>query len=152
MDRQTLGHPPERNRVIGRALGAIVARAPWLWPILRRQMRSYFDRSAGGWDDRTGSRSPEYLAPLSAAATHVSPAPERILDIGTGTGRILELTANRIGRGIGFDINHDMLAYARTKLEKLGHQHCQVRRGDLFQLPMEDQSADAVVHRYLKLS
>lgn len=68
-----------------------------------------------------------------------------LVDIGTGTGRILELFSDRFKRGYGFDINHDMLAFARAKLEKAGLKHCQVRHGDLFHLPFDMAEADAVV-------
>lgn len=68
-----------------------------------------------------------------------------LVDLGTGTGRILELFANHFERGIGIDLNRDMLAYARDKLERAGHAHCQVRQGDLFNIVLEDGVADAVV-------
>ena len=38
-----------------------------------------------------------------------------------------------------------MLAYARAKLERAGLQHVQVRQADIYDLPLADQSADAVV-------
>lgn len=76
----------------------------------------------------------------------MGPGPfEFLVDLGTGTGRILELFADRIRRGIGIDINRDMLAYARTKLEYAGLTHCHVRQGDLFSLGLDDGVADAVV-------
>ena len=46
-----------------------------------------------------------------------------LVDLGTGTGRILELFGPRAGRALGFDLNHDMLAYARMKLERAGLAH-----------------------------
>ena len=58
------------------------------------------------------------------------------LDIGTGTGRMLELFADRFRRGIGIDLSHDMLAVARTNLERAGHSHCRVRHGDMYHLPL----------------
>ena len=68
-----------------------------------------------------------------------------LVDLGTGTGRTLELLADRIRRGIGIDINQAMLAYARARLEAQGLRHCQVRQGDLYNLPLPDRSADIVV-------
>ena len=67
------------------------------------------------------------------------------VDLGTGTARILELFASRVDRGIGIDINPDMLAYGRAKLEQGGVRHCQVRQGDLFSLGLANGMADAVV-------
>ena len=68
-----------------------------------------------------------------------------LVDLGTGTGRILELFGPRAGRVLGFDLNHDMLAYARMKLERAGLSHAQVRHGDLYNVPLPDGAADAVV-------
>ena len=146
MGRQTLGRPPERNRLIGRALGAILTRAPWLWPILRASVRSYFDGSAQGWDDRTGSRSPEYLAPLSAAATHVSPAPERILDLGTGTGEGALLLAREfpVASVRGIDLSTEMIELAKRKVGLDPAGRVAFRVGDASQLPWEADSFDLV--------
>jgi ubiquinone/menaquinone biosynthesis C-methylase UbiE/DNA-binding transcriptional ArsR family regulator len=68
-----------------------------------------------------------------------------LVDLGTGTGRILELFAGSVRRAIGIDMNQAMLAYARAKLEAQGLRHCQVRQGDLYNLPLPDGQADIVV-------
>ncbi|XSG82939.1 MAG: ArsR/SmtB family transcription factor [Methyloligella sp. ZOD6] len=68
-----------------------------------------------------------------------------LVDLGTGTGRILELFAGKAERALGFDVSHEMLSYARMKLEGAGFTHAQVRHGDLFHLPLTDNEADAVV-------
>ncbi len=68
-----------------------------------------------------------------------------LVDLGTGTGRMLELFAPRFRRGIGLDLSPAMLAYARAKLERAGLTHAQVRQGDIYDLPLGDQTADAVV-------
>jgi ArsR family transcriptional regulator len=67
-----------------------------------------------------------------------------LTDIGTGTGRMLELMAGRYRRAVGFDLNHTMLAYARSKLESAGLP-ASVRHGDLYDLPLVDGEANAVV-------
>ena len=67
-----------------------------------------------------------------------------MLDIGTGTGRILELLAQHTQRGIGIDFTSGMLAVARTNLRQAGLSHMQVRKGDMYQLPMDDGSFDLV--------
>src|SRR5689334_367578 len=77
--------PPARIRLVGRALTATVARAPWLWPLLKRPVASYFDGLAGGWDERSGAPGASHLAPLAVAVTKIDRRPERALDIGTGT-------------------------------------------------------------------
>jgi ubiquinone/menaquinone biosynthesis C-methylase UbiE len=67
------------------------------------------------------------------------------VDLGTGTGRMLELFAQRYRRGVGLDLSSAMLAYARAKLERSGLTHAHVRLGDIYDLPLTDHAADAVV-------
>jgi len=68
-----------------------------------------------------------------------------LLDLGTGTGRILEVLAGRYERGLGLDVNQSMLAYARSKLKTAGLNHAEVRHGDIYNVALPDGAADAVV-------
>jgi len=70
---------------------------------------------------------------------------DTFLDLGTGTGRILELFSESFTNGIGVDMNREMLAFARSNLDKPDLTHCHVRHGDLFNLPYDNDMADAVV-------
>jgi ArsR family transcriptional regulator len=73
-----------------------------------------------------------------------------LLDIGTGTGRVLELLADRIETGTGIDLSREMLAVARARLERGGLSHCSLRQGDMYQLPWPEGSFDAVtIHQVL---
>ncbi len=65
-----------------------------------------------------------------------------MIDVGTGTGRILELFGPMIGSGIGVDLSHEMLSIARSTVDKPNLSHCQIRQGDLFSLPFENGSED----------
>ena len=65
-------------------------------------------------------------------------APQTLLDIGTGTGHVLRTLAPRIGYGLGIDLSFDMLAVARANLESAAVKNCQVRHGDMYQLPVAD--------------
>jgi ubiquinone/menaquinone biosynthesis C-methylase UbiE len=107
--------------------------------------QGYFREHAGEWDK---------IRALHVAETQVEAAMDEALgrgpfsllvDLGTGTGRMLELFAPRASRALGFDLSHDMLTYARTKLERAGLVHAQARHGDLYNVPLPDQSADAVI-------
>lgn len=72
------------------------------------------------------------------------------VDLGTGTGRMLELIGPRARTGIGIDLSPEMLAFARAHLEQSGIEHCSVRQGDLYDLPLQDESADLVaLHQVL---
>ena len=71
--------------------------------------------------------------------------PRDLLDIGTGTGRMLEILAPRVERALGIDQSREMLAVARVNLERAGLENGLVRLGDMYQLALPDASFDAVV-------
>lgn len=107
--------------------------------------QDYFKEHAGEWDAIRSLHVAEDEVE-QAIVEALGPGPfGTLVDLGTGTGRILELFAGRSKRAIGVDINRDMLAYARAKLEAANLDHCQVRHGDLFSLSFADGEADAVV-------
>ncbi|MFL6764445.1 MAG: ArsR/SmtB family transcription factor [Sphingomicrobium sp.] len=68
----------------------------------------------------------------------------RLVDIGTGTGRMIELFGPRSVHAIGIDRSSEMLRLARVKLEAAGI-HSSLRQGDMYALPLMDQSADSVI-------
>lgn len=68
----------------------------------------------------------------------------RLLDIGTGTGRMIELFGPRATQAIGIDRSSEMLRLARVKLEAAGI-HSSLRQGDMYALPLADESADSVI-------
>ncbi len=67
------------------------------------------------------------------------------LDIGTGTGRILELLSSEAEYAVGVDNSREMLGYARAAIEDKGLRNCQVRQGDMYTLPFGNNSQDLVV-------
>ena len=104
----------------------------------------FFDERAGAWDSERdlavdGSVVEARLRDLFAAER-----PASLLDIGTGTGRILQVLAGHVGFGLGIDLSHDMLAVARANLDQREARNCQVRHGDMYQLPLPDGSFGAV--------
>src|SRR6184192_2573513 len=68
----------------------------------------------------------------------------RLIDIGTGTGRMIELFGPRSSQAIGIDRSSEMLRLARVKLEAAGIPSS-LRQGDMYALPLADQSADSVI-------
>lgn len=73
-----------------------------------------------------------------------------LVDLGTGTGRVLEVLAPYCERGTGIDLSREMLDIARANLERADLRHCMVRQGDITQAPLADRSADIVtVHQVL---
>jgi ubiquinone/menaquinone biosynthesis C-methylase UbiE len=107
--------------------------------------QTYFQTHAADWDSIRALHVTE--AEVEAAVSEVlGPGPFNLLvDLGTGTARMLELFAGRYRRAMGIDLSAAMLAYARAKLERAGLTQVQVRQGDIYDLPLADHSADAVV-------
>jgi ArsR family transcriptional regulator len=110
---------------------------------------AYFTANAAQWDRIRSfhvDESDVEMALLDSFPAHA----EDLLDIGTGTGRMLQLFADRVDRGIGIDLSRDMLSLARVKLESDGNRHCHVRHGDMYRLPLADSSYDvAVIHQVM---
>ena len=105
----------------------------------------YFEAHAADWDRIRAMHVPE-AAVESAVLDMLGEGPFRLLvDLGTGTGRMLELLAGRYDQAIGFDMSHAMLNYARSKLDSAGLDRAQVRHGDLYNIALGDGAADAVV-------
>jgi len=75
---------------------------------------------------------------------------EDLLDVGTGTGRMLELFSGHLKSGEGIDLSREMLNVARANLDRAGHHNCAVRQADMYQLPFPAGSFDAVtMHQVL---
>lgn len=73
-----------------------------------------------------------------------------LLDVGTGAGHMLELLAGRATRAVGVDISSDALRLARTNIYGAGLRHCELRRGDMYDLPFEGPTFDvATIGRVL---
>jgi len=111
-------------------------------------MRRFFDRAAPGWDRRTTAGSPAHLAPLAAALLHVKPAPERALEVGTGTGEGALLLAREFPQASvrGVDFSGDMIDSAKRKVGLDPEGRIAFRVADAADLPYEAESFDLVAH------
>lgn len=105
----------------------------------------YFSENADRWHEIRGLHVPEREVEAALLSLLPDTGIGDLLDVGTGTGRMLELFGPRIGRALGIDASREMLAVARANLEQAGLRHCQVRQGDMYQLPLPGQSQDAVI-------
>lgn len=139
--------PGRRIRLIGRALNALIARAPWLWPLLRAPMRRYFASLAEGWDERTSAGSVGHLGALSVAVARLESEPERVLDVGTGTGEAALFLAREYPRASvrGIDLSAEMVGVAQAKVGLDPEGRIAFRVGDAAALPYGDDSFDLVV-------
>jgi SAM-dependent methyltransferase len=104
-----------------------------------------FRRQGADWDEMRALDLP--AAAVEAALMALVPEHNagRLLDIGTGTGRVLELLAPRISHGVGVDASKAMLALARSRLARAGIGHCSVRLADMYRLPLAEASFDVAV-------
>jgi ArsR family transcriptional regulator len=117
----------------------------------RRQTAAvrFFRDNAQRWDelralhvaDREIERALAHHLPINA---------RRLLDIGTGTGRLLEVLAPKVERAIGIDQSREMLALARANLARAGLDNAEIRQADMYALPFEAESFDVVtIHHVL---
>jgi SAM-dependent methyltransferase len=138
---------PARTRLLGRTLNRLVVRAPWLWPLLRGRVASYFDDRAPGWDERTGAPDASHLAPLAVAVTKVDRRPERALDLGTGTGVAALFLAREYPQASvrGIDVSEEMIRQAKAKVGLDPEGRISFRVADAARLPYEAESFDLVV-------
>ncbi len=107
--------------------------------------RQYFAANAAAWDDLRTHHIPETEVEEKIATSIGEREIDLLVDLGTGTGRMLEIFAPRCARAIGFDISPEMLTIARSKLDSAALDHCQVRQGDCANVPLEDGIADIVI-------
>jgi ArsR family transcriptional regulator len=104
-----------------------------------------FRNKGADWDEM---RALELPAPAVEDALLALVPPEaggKLLDIGTGTGRVLELLAPRVRQALGVDASKAMLALARARLAGSEFGHCAVRLADMYRLPLQDGAFDTVV-------
>jgi len=106
---------------------------------------AYFAANAAQWDRIRALHVGEHEVETALDRLIGPGRIDFLLDIGTGTGRMLELFGPRSQRGLGIDLSHEMLALARARLEAAGLQHCQVRQGDLHSMALGDGVADLVL-------
>src|SRR5215469_13050617 len=107
--------------------------------------QNYFRRHAAQWD-RIRQLHVADTAVEAAIRGALADKPIRsLLDLGTGTGRMLELFGGDIERGLGLDLSRDMLALARARLDRAGLKHCSVRHGDIYDLAVPRDSFDVII-------
>ncbi|MCV0397530.1 MAG: metalloregulator ArsR/SmtB family transcription factor [Rhizobiaceae bacterium] len=116
----------------------------------RERAAGYFRANAERWDQIRSLHAPD-RAVETALKRIVGRRPfQSMLDLGTGTGRILEILAPLYRRGVGVDSSREMLAVARANLDNAGVSNALVRQGDIYAPPVERESFDLVtIHQVL---
>jgi ubiquinone/menaquinone biosynthesis C-methylase UbiE/DNA-binding transcriptional ArsR family regulator len=104
-----------------------------------------FRRQGADWDEMRALDLPAQAVEDALLSLVTDQDAGRLLDIGTGTGRVLELLAHQISQGIGVDASKAMLALARSRLARADLTHCSVRLADMYRLPLQEQTFDIAV-------
>jgi ubiquinone/menaquinone biosynthesis C-methylase UbiE len=107
--------------------------------------QDYFRRHAADWDRIRSLHAADDAVEAEIRALLDNRPFRSLLDLGTGTGRILEMFGADLERGLGIDLNREMLAFARSRLDHAGIRNCSVRQGDIFDLAIPPDSFDVVV-------
>ncbi len=106
---------------------------------------AYFSANAQNWQKLRSLHLDENKVESRIKAMIGREPVETLVDLGTGTGRMLELFAGQARRLVGIDLSREMLTYARSNLDQLNANHAQVRQASLYALPLADSSADVVI-------
>jgi ubiquinone/menaquinone biosynthesis C-methylase UbiE len=129
-----------RGQRFARIVTDVVVRRPMLWRLFRRPLRSQFDKLAPVWDTMRG---PDTLAPVEAALDTIDPQPARVLDLGTGTGAVARLVAERFPEAeiVGADLSGQMIDQARRLTDS---PRVTYEVADAQKLPFADGSFDLI--------
>jgi ubiquinone/menaquinone biosynthesis C-methylase UbiE len=111
----------------------------------RKQASAYFATRAADWDQIRALHAPEERVEAALAAMIGAKPFRTLLDLGTGTGRMLELLAPRATRAVGVDQSAAMLALARARIDQAGLRNVSLRQGDIYAPPVERDAYDLVI-------
>lgn len=106
---------------------------------------AYFDLHAAEWDAMRSLHIAEAQVEAAIVAMLAGRAIGRLVDIGTGTARMIELLAPDAESAVGIDRSPEMLRHARAKIGAAGIARVELRPGDMYALPLAGESADTVV-------
>jgi ArsR family transcriptional regulator len=111
---------------------------------------AYFERIAPRWDEIRSLYAPEALVETAVAKAAGAGPFERVVDLGTGSGRMLTLLAPRAKASIGLDLSQQMLNIARANVAREAVERVELRHGDIFATRLPSAAADLViVHQVL---
>ncbi len=139
-------HIPVHDPVINQDL----KRLEKLRTTYRKKASAFFEKNAAVWDQVRARFVPESVIEGHLLEIVGQENYRFHVDIGTGTGRMLQLFAESTRRAIGIDNSREMLSVARSNLAGASFRHCKVRAGDVYRLLLEDGCADLVtIHHVL---
>lgn len=110
----------------------------------------WFEANAREWDAIRSLHVAEEQVEAAMREVLADAPLGRLIDIGTGTGRMIELFAPGATHALGIDKSSEMLRLARAKLGEQGLANAELRQADLYALPLGDGAADvAILHHVL---
>jgi len=108
--------------------------------------QEYFAGVADHWDEERSLHAPDAIVEAEILDIAGAQPYRSLLDLGTGTGRILQLLADEgVDRAVGLDNSHSMLAVARSNLERAEIRRVDLRQGDVYSPPLDRGTFDLVV-------
>ena len=107
--------------------------------------QSFFARLAPQWDRLRSLHAPDEVVCAAVLEALGARPVHSLVDLGTGTGRMLSVLAPRATRAVGLDSSHAMLSVARANLEREGLGRVELRHGDIYAPPLARGSFDLVV-------
>jgi len=144
--RQLLGNASNDDPTLKRDAGRLVA----VKQARAELAQAYFARHAGEWDEMRRLQISETEVENCLVELVGRKPVQSLLDLGTGTGRMLLLLKDIYRRAVGVDASRDMLAVARANLDAEDLTRAVVRLGDILNLPLENEDFDLViVHQVL---
>lgn len=109
------------------------------------QAASYFAAHAHDWDELRRMHTSDEQVETALAQALDTQGLGRLLDIGTGTGRMAELFARSADHIVALDKSLAMLRVARAKLQHLPTERVELVQGDFASLPFGDALFDTVL-------
>jgi len=121
-----------------------------VWAERAADAGEYFARNAARWDEIRSLYVSDADVEAAILAAAGSGPFKRLVDLGSGTGRMLTLLAPHAETALGLDLSQQMLNLARNRVTEAGLARCELRHGDIFSTRLPDESADlVVVHQVL---
>jgi ubiquinone/menaquinone biosynthesis C-methylase UbiE len=105
----------------------------------------YFAQQASHWDELRSLHVAESEVEAAIARALGEAPMGRLVDIGTGTGRMIALFGRDADHALGIDRSPEMLRLARAKLAEAGVGSVELRQGDMYALDLPSAGADTVI-------
>jgi len=112
--------------------------------------QAYFAENAVQWDQIRSLYVAEARVEAEVLEAAGRSRVRRLVDLGSGTGRMLTLLGPQADQALGLDLSQQMLNIARRNVTEAGLSNVELRHGDIFDTRLPEGVADlVVVHQVL---